>query len=247
MFYNKGPTMNQKLISAKHVANVYLHNFSEHWKINWHKYVVILFAGFIIYNKDLNFQLQLKNSNYSNLIPQLNTDSFFQKKAVSQLNNEGESILVSNKIKKDKSAINYIKNHFKLAQNEMNKYNIPASITLAQALLETNFGKSKLATNCNNHFGIKCFSKKCKKGHCMNFNDDTHKDFFMKYKSEKESYNAHSIFLQKDRYSNLFNLNKNDYKSWCYELKKAGYATDKKYPEKLIRLIENYELYKFDN
>jgi hypothetical protein len=79
MFYNKEPTMNQKLISAKHIADVYLHNFSTHWKINWHKYVVILFIGFIIYNKDLNFQLQLKNSNYSNLIPQLNMDFFFKK------------------------------------------------------------------------------------------------------------------------------------------------------------------------
>jgi flagellum-specific peptidoglycan hydrolase FlgJ len=140
----------------------------------------------------------------------------------------------------------YVKRFAKTAQTEMEKYGIPASITLAQGLLESNVGESRLATQNNNHFGIKCFSKKCKKGHCANYTDDSHKDFFRKYKSTWESFRAHSKLLQAKRYRPLYKLDKKDYKGWAHGLKKAGYATDKKYAPKLIQLIEDLGLDAYD-
>ncbi|MEZ4983884.1 MAG: glucosaminidase domain-containing protein [Saprospiraceae bacterium] len=140
----------------------------------------------------------------------------------------------------------YVKQYYRLANTEMDKHGIPSSITLAQGLLESNIGQSRLATENNNHFGIKCFSKTCAKGHCTNFNDDHHKDFFRKFPTVEESYAAHSQLLQKARYKNLYRLDKTDYKGWARGLKKAGYATDPRYAEKLIRIIEDLELYQYD-
>lgn len=140
----------------------------------------------------------------------------------------------------------YIKKYVKISQKEMREFGIPASIKLAQGLLESNAGDSRLSLSNNNHFGIKCFSKKCKKGHCSNFTDDSHKDFFRKYKSVEESYRAHSKFLQKDRYIHLKTFGTKDYKSWAKGLKESGYATDKRYEEKLIRIIEALKLYQYD-
>ncbi|NJL74702.1 MAG: glucosaminidase domain-containing protein [Saprospiraceae bacterium] len=147
---------------------------------------------------------------------------------------------------KRKKQIAYVKRFAKVAQVEMQKYKIPASITLAQGLIESDCGESRLAKMNNNHFGVKCFSKKCNKGHCANFTDDTHKDFFIKYNTAWESYRAHSNLLQGSRYKHLQNLNKTDYKSWAKGLKKAGYATDPNYADKLIRLIEDLQLYRLD-
>jgi len=141
---------------------------------------------------------------------------------------------------------NYIKRFAPVAISERKKYGVPASIKLAQALLESNSGESRLAQQNNNHFGIKCFKKNCKKGHCRNFTDDSHKDFFRNYPNNWESYRAHSLFLQRDRYKGLQKLGVEDYKGWAYGLKKAGYATDKKYAEKLIRIIEFFNLDDFD-
>ena len=148
---------------------------------------------------------------------------------------------------KAKKQIAYVKRFAKVAQEEMQKFNIPASITLAQGLIETNAGQSPLATKNNNHFGIKCFSKKCKKGHCANFSDDSHKDFFRKYTSSWESFRAHSKLLTYKRYKHLTKLPTSDYKGWAVGLKKAGYATDKNYHNKLIRLIETLHLDDYDN
>ena len=128
----------------------------------------------------------------------------------------------------------------------MKKYGIPASITIAQGLLESDAGQSRLAVNNNNHFGIKCFARNCKPGHCSNHSDDSHKDFFRKYKSVWESYRAHSLFLQRSRYQHLRKIPRSDYKSWAKGLSKAGYATDKKYADKLVTLIENLKLHRFD-
>ncbi len=147
---------------------------------------------------------------------------------------------------KRRKQINYIKRYARVAQVEMERYGIPASITLAQGLLESDCGESRLAMNNNNHFGIKCFSKTCAKGHCSNFTDDSHKDFFRKYKSSWESYRAHSQFLQKKRYRHLQKLPVTDYEGWAHGLKKAGYATDPNYGFKLIRLIEDLQLYRLD-
>jgi len=140
----------------------------------------------------------------------------------------------------------YIKRFAPVAIREMKAYNIPASITLAQGLLESNVGESLLAVKNNNHFGIKCFSKNCKKGHCSNYSDDSHKDFFRKYDSDWASYRAHSLFLQKNRYRHLLKLPRSDYKSWATGLSKAGYATDKRYANKLILIINTLKLHRFD-
>lgn len=141
----------------------------------------------------------------------------------------------------------YIHQFGPIAVKEMKKYGIPASITLAQGLLESVAGTSTLAQTTNNHFGMKCFSKSCKPGHCVNFDDDHHKDFFRSYAHPSESYRAHSEFLkQGKRYSSLFKLKPTDFKGWAKGLSKAGYATDPNYAQKLISLIERYDLHEWD-
>jgi len=144
---------------------------------------------------------------------------------------------------KQQKQIAYVQRFSKVATTEMEKYGIPASIKLAQGLLESNAGNSTLAMKNNNHFGIKCFSKKCSKGHCSNFTDDSHKDFFRIFTTSWESYRAHSELLQSSRYRNLTG----NYRDWAYGLVKAGYATDPKYGEKLIDLIETLELHQYDS
>ncbi|MDB4304238.1 glucosaminidase domain-containing protein, partial [Desulfosarcina sp.] len=123
-------------------------------------------------------------------------------------------------------------------------YDIPASITLAQGILESGSGKGRLAREANNHFGIKCHEWT---GARIYHDDDKSQECFRKYKEAKYSFRDHSLFLlERRRYSGLFELRKDDYKRWAKGLRAAGYATDKKYPDKLISLIERYELYKFD-
>ena len=142
----------------------------------------------------------------------------------------------------------YVERYAPLAVVEMQQYGIPASITLAQGLLESNAGESKLARKTNNHFGIKCFSKNCKQGHCANFTDDSHKDFFVKYTNAKGSYRSHSQFLKKgSRYKNLFELEPTDYRGWARGLGQAGYATDKQYGDKLIAIIQTLGLERYDD
>jgi flagellum-specific peptidoglycan hydrolase FlgJ len=141
----------------------------------------------------------------------------------------------------------YIRTYAALARDQMRKHGIPASITLAQGLLESNIGNSRLAKENNNHFGIKCFSTSCSKGHCSNFSDDSHKDFFRKFASVAESFHAHSALLKKPRYRSLYKLSPDDYKGWARGLRRAGYATDRSYDAKLIHLIESLELYKYDS
>ncbi|MCB0707298.1 MAG: glucosaminidase domain-containing protein [Saprospiraceae bacterium] len=147
---------------------------------------------------------------------------------------------------KYRKRMNYVERFASVAQGEMKKYGIPASITLAQGLLESSSGESRLSRENNNHFGIKCHSRSCKKGHCSNFADDSHKDFFRKFPNAWESFREHSLVLQRDRYQFLYDYAKTDYKSWARGLKKAGYATDPKYPEKLISLIESLNLSQYD-
>lgn len=127
---------------------------------------------------------------------------------------------------------------------EMNAYGIPASVTLAQGISESGSGNSSLAKYANNHFGIKCTSDW--KGKAYYKDDDKSDDCFRVYKDARESYRDHSEFLKRKRYSFLFELDKNDYKNWAYGLRTAGYATDPKYGDKLIALIEKYQLYQYD-
>lgn len=139
----------------------------------------------------------------------------------------------------------YIEKYKDLSISHMKKYKIPASITLAQALLESGAGRSSLTTRSNNHFGIKCHNGW--KGESVIAADDTPNDCFRKYKKAEDSFDDHSRFLtEKQRYNDLFSLDITDYRGWARGLQKAGYATDKAYANKLIKLIEDYELYKYD-
>ena len=139
----------------------------------------------------------------------------------------------------------YIKKYSQMAVQEMIRSGVPASITLAQGMLESGNGLSKLATKGNNHFGIKCH--KGWEGKTMRVDDDAPNECFRVYASVADSYKDHSDFLRyRDRYKFLFDLERTDYKGWAYGLKKAGYATDPGYPTKLIKYIEDYELYRFD-
>jgi len=139
----------------------------------------------------------------------------------------------------------YIDKYKTIAIAEMHRTGIPASITLAQGLLESASGNSMLAQKAKNHFGIKCHSSW--KGPKIFKDDDKKHECFRKYKSAEASYIDHSNFLRKyQRYSFLFELNPTDYKAWARGLKKAGYATNPKYPQRLIHLIETHKLYIFD-
>ncbi|MCC6283166.1 MAG: glucosaminidase domain-containing protein [Saprospiraceae bacterium] len=141
----------------------------------------------------------------------------------------------------------YVERFGPVAVAEMHKFGIPASVILAQGLLESNAGDSGLARNANNHFGMKCFSNKCKAGHCVNATDDSHKDFFVKYSNVWSSYRAHSQLLKNNkRYARLFDLDNTDYRGWAHGLSKSGYATDRQYAEKLIALITNLRLTEYD-
>lgn len=143
------------------------------------------------------------------------------------------------------SVTEYVQTFSEIAQLEMKAYGIPASITLAQGLLESGFGRGELARKTNNHFGIKCHTGW--QGDYDFHDDDEKGECFRKYNHPMYSYRDHSIFLKhRSRYASLFDLRQDDYKKWAYGLKKAGYATDKRYPSKLISIIEKYKLYKYD-
>lgn len=140
----------------------------------------------------------------------------------------------------------YILLYKDVAIKEMKKFKIPASITLAQGILESNSGNSTLARKANNHFGIKCHKNWT--GKTMHRDDDRPNECFRKYKSAEQSFYDHSDFLSKgSRYAFLFDLRITNYKAWAKGLKKAGYATDPKYANLLIKIIETYELYIYDD
>ena len=140
----------------------------------------------------------------------------------------------------------YIDQFSKVAIQEMIDYHIPASITMAQACLESSDGNSSLARDANNHFGIKCKSNWT--GPTVRKDDDSRDECFRKYRSALESYRDHSEFLTGGmRYQFLFDYDIKDYKKWAYGLKNAGYATDPSYPERLLKIIGDFELYKLDD
>lgn len=139
----------------------------------------------------------------------------------------------------------YITKYKQAAINKMNVYKIPASITLAQGILESGAGSSDLAVNANNHFGIKCGSDW--QGETYRKDDDEKDECFRKYNSIDDCFNDHSLFLtSKARYSELFKLDVTDYKEWAQGLQNAGYATNKEYATKLVKIIEDYELNEYD-
>ena len=138
----------------------------------------------------------------------------------------------------------YIHKYKDLAVDEMKRYRIPASITLAQGLLESGAGKSTLARKSNNHFGIKCHGWT---GRTITADDDEEGECFRAYNNAEESYEDHSKFLVNNkRYSSLFNLSRTDYKGWAAGLKACGYATNPQYSQRIIQIIELYNLNQYD-
>jgi flagellum-specific peptidoglycan hydrolase FlgJ len=183
----------------------------------------------------LSEEEKLLAAKLSNLSIVFNSPEYFKKKNIPQ------AVVIA----KRKTCDNYIEKYSKIAREEAELYNIPASITLAQGLLESNAGESQLAKRENNHFGIKCRSK-CIGCRCANYTDDDKYDMFRIFDSAWHSFREHSKLLVGDRYRYLTKLSKSDYKNWARGLKTAGYATDKNYAEKLIRIIEHFKLYRFD-
>ncbi len=143
------------------------------------------------------------------------------------------------------TSIQYVESYKDEAIKEMLMYNIPASITLAQGMLESGNGNSDLAVYANNHFGIKCH--KGWEGPTFTKDDDAKDECFRKYSSVLDSYTDHSNFLKtRSRYSGLFELKRTDYKGWAKGLKETGYATDPKYTQRLLEIIDTYKLYQYD-
>lgn len=157
-------------------------------------------------------------------------------------------ITLSFSTEEEKQDSAYIRRFQRVAIAEMEKFGIPASISMAQGLLESNAGQSRLAREINNHFGIKCHSKTCQPGHCDNYHDDSAKDFFVRYGNAWESWRAHSKLLADPsrRYAGFIKSCGNDYLCWAKGLKKKGYATAPRYDKKLIDLIEKYQLHRLD-
>ena len=138
----------------------------------------------------------------------------------------------------------YIKKYSLIAVQHQKLYRIPASITLAQGILESGAGNSELARKSNNHFGIKCHDWK---GASVRHDDDLRGECFRKYKNPEQSYEDHARFLtERPRYASLFKLKVTDYKGWAKGLQRCGYATDRAYANRLIKLIEDYDLYRYD-
>ncbi len=141
--------------------------------------------------------------------------------------------------------LDYIDKYKTIAKQDMLQYGIPASITLGQAILESGAGTGPLSAQANNHFGIKCHKEWT--GPSIKYDDDEAQECFRKYTNPNDSFRDHSLFLtSRPRYAALFNLEKNDYPAWAKGLKAAGYATDKEYANKLIGLIERYQLQQYD-
>jgi flagellum-specific peptidoglycan hydrolase FlgJ len=175
-----------------------------------------------------------KAASYSNLGFILNPD-FAERKNI-----DLEIVKAKNQV-----CFDYISKFTAIAQEEARQYNIPASITIAQGLLESNAGESNLAKKDHNHFGIKCRSQ-CVGCRCANYTDDSRFDMFRIFESDAQSFREHSLLLTGSRYKHLLNLPRSDYQNWAHGLKTAGYATDAKYASKLIAIIEALQLYKLD-
>lgn len=244
-------------------------------QLHWFKILAIAFFAYFLIVKDISFHLDLKsqadNTQMYHALASMNQFALntslespalspkvkkqWKDRKANRFSNLG-FILNPNYAKKhkiDAATVNfhnnnckeYVKRFAKTAITEQQKYGIPASITLAQGLLESDAGDSRLAMESSNHFGIKCRSK-CKGCTCRNYTDDSAYDMFRVFDSAWESYREHSILLTGDRYKHLLKLDKTDYISWAHGLKKAGYATDKRYAEKLIKIIEVLSLQQYD-
>lgn len=175
------------------------------------------------------------------LIPPTHSPLFFMKRLLSLLLVIATLPCVA---QQNSIFIDYIETYKEMAIDQMQRHNVPASITLAQGILESAAGKSFLATTANNHFGIKIGTSWT--GPWVTKDDDAKQEKFRKYNTPEESFEDHSLFLHKARYAALFELPLTDYRSWAHGLKAAGYATNPQYPQLLIKLIEDYNLAQYD-
>lgn len=182
-------------------------------------------------------ETQNENEDFNAANPATAVGNAFTKK-------QQEQLAKKSNLSKEKLVNAYVKRYYTTAVEEMKLYNIPASITLAQGIIESNAGQSKLSRLENNHFGIKC---KANSNHrCANYADDDPDDMFRVFNNAWESYREHSKLLTGSRYKHLTKLSRKDYKAWARGLQKAGYATNKNYAKLIISIVERYKLYKYD-
>lgn len=225
-------------------------------KVPWTKLGVIGVLGFMAFKQDVSLSVGMGDDGQR---AQLGAMAVAEEVMIRETGGENESIWsaiaeekrAKKKVdyfadapgdtKKDRRIKAYIRRFKDVAKAEREQFGIPASVKMAQAIVESGAGQSRLAKNNNNHFGIKCFSRKCKKGHCSNFTDDSHKDFFLMYDSPWESFRAHSKMIVSGRYKKLLKHG-DDYRAWAKGLKKLGYATAKHYEQTLVGMIEKYHL-----
>ena len=228
-------------------------------KLPWAKLAVIGVLGFMAFKPDMSFSVGTGGGPSP---AHLSAMTVAEDMVVRQKGDESESIWsvfsegrkekmdyfadAPGDTPKDRRIKAYIRRFKDVAIAEKEKFGIPASVKMAQAIVESGAGKSKLALKNNNHFGIKCFSRKCKKGHCSNFMDDSHKDFFRIYGSAWESFRAHSKMIVSGRYKKLLRHG-DDYRAWAKGLKELGYATSKHYEQTLVEMIEKYHLDTLDD
>ncbi len=191
-------------------------------------------ADEILEDKPANLTTKWKSSDFKNL-------SFVFDPKMAERKGVPDAIVKE----KMQACRSYVERFAATAMAEMQQFGIPASITLAQGLLETDAGGSRLASESNNHFGIKCRSK-CLGCTCRNYSDDDVYDMFRVFDSAWESFREHSKLLAIPRYQHLKKLGTTDYEGWAAGLKKAGYATDKNYDKKLVQIIEELDLAQFD-
>jgi flagellum-specific peptidoglycan hydrolase FlgJ len=204
------------------------------WKVS--KIGVLVIFAYSVLKNDFHFQFNMNGSTVQSASV-VNTS--FGGDGVSEFAPADPANL------KDEENIDYINSYKYLAVEEMKRTGIPASITLSQAIIESRSGASRLAKDLNNHFGIKCFSKTCHQGHCKNYTDDSHKDFFRNFTKVKDCYKSHSQVVLNSRYTSRVG-NKKSYRDWAYALQEGGYATGDRYKDKLIYIIERYKLYELD-
>jgi flagellum-specific peptidoglycan hydrolase FlgJ len=207
-------------------------------------FIVVLLVG--CGTSKSKVRTQKKSSNSRNVTQSKPKPEPTPKPVVKETRKETETLTATSNVAVSTDVVaEYIKQYKEVAQNNMRQYGIPASITLAQGILESGAGNGKLSQLANNHFGIKCHKEWT--GPSVRHDDDAAQECFRKYEHPQESYRDHSLFLtSRSRYNSLFKLPKNDYVSWAKGLKAAGYATDPKYPDKLIGLIERYQLHLYD-
>ena len=205
-------------------------------QIPWIPLGLIILTGTILMYKDLNFNLNLSAPTGGGGFGGATSSAVAQPMM-------GDNAAMFGSFQEQKNR-EYIQNYRQLAISEMETYGVPASILLAQGLIESKAGENAAATLNNNHFSIKCFSKKCRKGHCSNLEQIGHKAFYRKYSKVEDSWRAHSLLVTTGKYRHL--TKHSDYQSWANGLQQAGYHGAKDYAKRLIELVQYYGLQKLD-